>query len=143
MAYAEPISEVKLRQNRGLYGTSVGPGTIKVTGPIGEEISATTFRTALEFCYTRKADLNDDSIYDILSCAEYLQIESLKMKCGEFLETLLTPQTWLKIYRIADKMNHAWLQNNCVLQLRSYEIEKLAGLQEIAFMRLNQSLRNK
>ena len=49
---------------------------INVTGPIGEEISAATFRTVLEFCYTRKIVLNDDNIYDIF-CPQLVNSLSL------------------------------------------------------------------
>ena len=74
--------------------------TIKLSGPIGEEIKPRTFQSILNFCYTGKSNLTASNGYDILAASEFLQIDGLKEECLKYLKTLLSAKNWLKIYRM-------------------------------------------
>ena len=68
---------------------------IKLTGPIGEEITCDTFDWLLQYLYTAKASITANNVYDILSASEFLQIDRLKAKCLECLKTLINAENLL------------------------------------------------
>ena len=74
---------------------------IKLSGPIGEEISPSTFQSILDFCYKKRCELTASNVFDILGAAEFLQIDRLKQQCLQYLETLIGPEHWQKIYKTA------------------------------------------
>jgi len=105
--------------------------TIKLSGPIGEEIKPNTFQSILNFCYTKKSDLTANNVYDILSAAQFLQIDRLTTECLKYLTTLLSADNWLKIYRIALKWNYESLIDSCMD--RFWKTETQINVKEFTF----------
>merc|ERR1712136_52007 len=62
---------------------------IKLSGPIDEEIHPRTFKSLLTFCYTKQTNLRRDNVFDILAAAEFLQIDTLKEQCKNYLKNNL------------------------------------------------------
>jgi len=88
--------------------------TIKLSGPIGEEIKPSTFQSILNYCYKKKSTLTSTNVYDVLAAAEFLQIDGLKAECIKHLKTLISAESWLKIYRTAAKWNYTSLLESCM-----------------------------
>ena len=73
--------------------------TITISGPIGEEIKSDTFQSILKFCYRKQSGLTENNVCDILAAAEFLQIDTLKDECIDYLKTILSTDNMRKIYR--------------------------------------------
>ena len=72
----------------------------KLSGPIGEDISIQTVQILFQFCYTKETGLTADNVEDVLSGAEFLQIDRLKTKCVAFMKTvIITPENWFFVIR--------------------------------------------
>jgi len=113
--------------------------TIKLSGPLGEEIKPRTFQSVLNFCYTKRTDLTKESVYDILAAAEFLQIDRLKDDCVRYLNSLLSASSWLKIYRTALKWRNEHLLESCLdaflnmkgqIDLREFSFEEFQAVIE-------------
>jgi len=87
---------------------------IKLSGPIDEEIHPRTFKSILTFCYTKQTNLRRDNVFDILAAAEFLQIDTLKEQCKNYLKNKINSDNWLKIYRVAMKWNYTALAEHCM-----------------------------
>lgn len=89
---------------------------IRLPSRIGKKkgIAPRIFKSLLNYFYTGRISLTTNNVYDVLAATEFLEIDTLKTECLEFLKTILSPENWLKVFRIGQKWNHTSLIDYCV-----------------------------
>ena len=55
----------------------------------------------IEFMYTGTIEINSGNVMPLLSAADYLQLDDVKMFCFEFLQTVICSETWFAILSAA------------------------------------------
>ena len=78
-------------------------------------INETAVKHLIEFIYTGTIAINNENVMDLLSTADYLQIDEAKQFCFEFLQSVITSDTCFVILTVA-----SWHQNE---QLRTNALE--------------------
>ena len=80
--------------------------TINMTGSI-DELSA---RTLIDFMYTGVVTISNDNVLQLLTNADYLQMEEVKEFCADFLESILSPDNCQAILTSANQYQLESLQ---------------------------------
>ena len=76
----------------------------KEEGVIGfEEISKSILSDVLEFIYTGSVEVNEKNARDLITAADYLLLESLKIISGRFLEKQMTTCNCISTFHFAEK----------------------------------------
>ena len=86
---------------------------ISITTPHG--LTSSTFEEVITFIYTENtALLNQDNVITTLLAANHFEILHLENECVEFLiENMLTPETWMSVYRVAYQLSLKTLLQRC------------------------------
>lgn len=103
---------------------------LKLSGPIGGEISEQSLAAVFEFMYTRQAVLAAENVIEILLAAEFLQVAKLKVECMEYLlsddRDSITAENWLETYRVASLLGgQQRLVTRCVKTLAAVSKDNL------------------
>lgn len=87
---------------------------IELGGPYCDEVTPAAFKTILNFCYTKQSDVTEKSVYDVLAGSEFLQVDRMKRICVEYLKTLISPDNFVRIYKIGVKGHYTSLLDRCM-----------------------------
>ena len=68
-----------------------------------EEISKSILSDVLEFIYTGSVEVNEKNARDLITAADYLLLESLKITSGRFLEKQMTTCNCISTFHFAEK----------------------------------------
>ena len=80
--------------------------TIDMTGSI-DQLSA---RALIDFMYTAVVTISNDNVLQLLTNADYLQMEEVKEFCVDFLESILSPENCQAVLTIANQYHLEALQ---------------------------------
>lgn len=64
-----------------------------------------TVRAIVDFCYTGRIELSEETVDDIIAVSSFYQIDRLQKKCCAFLRATLCVSTAWKTYLIADEFS--------------------------------------
>ena len=78
------------------------------------DINGAAVKILIEFIYTGSIDINNENVLDLLSTADYLQVDEAKQFCFEFLQTIVTPDTCFTILTVAQLHQHKELRENAL-----------------------------
>ena len=71
-----------------------------------QQFDGQSIKILIEFIYTGTVDINTDNVTSLLSTADYLQIDEVKVFCFEFLAQTLTVGNCLEIWKISNLFNN-------------------------------------
>lgn len=77
-----------------------------------QDIDERTLKCLINFAYSGELEVNTANVLDLLSAADFLQIDFVKTSCGKYLKSLVNHENCLTMLIIANKFN--------VLELESY-----------------------
>ena len=78
------------------------------------DISGTTVKHLIEFTYTGTISLNSENVLDLLSVADYLQMDEAKQFCFEFLQSIITSDTCFFILSVANLYQNEQLKEKAL-----------------------------
>ena len=88
--------------------------TIHLIGPPGMAVCQKTVKIIFDFIYSKKPNITSDNVHDVALASDYLQVARLKCKCVEFMKATLTPESWLRSYRIGVQLQDDGLISSCM-----------------------------
>ena len=79
-----------------------------------QDVNGGSLRVLIEFIYSGKITTSNKNVLNLLSTADYLQIDKAKELCFEFLQSLLTADTCFAILSVANFYQHDQLQREAL-----------------------------
>ena len=118
----------KLDNNRNLKKNET---IIVKDAPVGPRITEDILILVLEFMYTEKlGGVTVENVKEMMSAAQLLKINKLRVKICEYLISILSPSTWSDVYNIAYLYDEGDLAEECLEMFRT-------SRKAINFTRLN------
>ena len=90
-----------------------------------EEFDSESVRSLIDYIYTTTININLDNALDLLSTADFLQIEDAKNLCFDFLESALSVENCFEVYIGSILYNNSVLTDKSV-QFISKNFESLS-----------------
>ena len=78
------------------------------------DINGTAVKHLIEFIYTGTIAINNENVFDLLSTADYLQIDEAEEFCFEFLQSVINPDTCFVILTVASLYQNEQLKANAL-----------------------------
>lgn len=72
-----------------------------------DTVDGETVQAIVDFCYTGRIELSEETVDDIIAVSSFYQIQRLQKKCCAFLRNTLCASTAWKTYLIADEFSLA------------------------------------
>ena len=66
-----------------------------------KQVDEKSMKIVIDYIYTGRIDINNENVMNLLSAADYLQLEEVKEFCFEFLISILACDTWFAILTAA------------------------------------------
>jgi kelch-like protein 10 len=87
-------------------------------------LNSKTMNLILDYCYTRKVDINQENVLELLASADYLFLPELLELCCDFLRSILAPENCIGIMRFARYYNCPSLEEaaRCFVMLNFVQI---------------------
>ena len=67
-----------------------------------QDINGTAVKHLIEFIYIRSIDINSENVLDLLTTADYLQMDEAKQFCFEYLQSVITSDTSFFVLSVAN-----------------------------------------
>ena len=78
------------------------------------DINGTAVKHLIEFIYTGSIDINNENVLDLLSTADYLQIDETKKFCFEFLQSVINSDTCFFVLSLANLYQNEQLKREAL-----------------------------
>lgn len=105
-------------------------------------VDSVTLVEVIRFCYLGEVRMSLDNVETIALAAHELKLESLKLKCSDFLESTLNSENYLQYALLADKCKlraskefaEKFFENNCTRICELKQINQWSTLQFDSFI---------
>ena len=89
-----------------------------------KQVDEKSMKILIDYIYTGHIDIDNENVMDLLSAADYLELEEVKKFCFEFLISILAPDTWYAILTAADLYRNEPLKC-CVNQYLTFNLDQI------------------
>ena len=98
-----------------------------------KQVDEKSMKIVIDYIYTGRIDINNENVMNLLSAADYLQLEDVKEFCFEFLLSILASDNWyaiftaVNLYKSCSIKHHfeKFLTENFVEISRSHDFDTL------------------
>jgi len=77
-----------------------------------KEVDKKSMEILIDYIYNGQIFLNKENVMNLLAAANYLQVEDVKQLCYEYLNSILSTDTWFAMYSASAVFNDEYLKHH-------------------------------